>query len=350
MKRQFGFFALLIAICVAATSSMVVGQDRVDRRDKKSDKTVTVSGKIIEETNAGVKVKVQPGNREELIPSSEIVRIAYAGLPAKAQIDLGKLNDAEARRDYAALLKGYEAIIALPEMKTASDAIAKRYIEYRVATLRALVADGDESVKASVKGLNDFVAANPESWEYPHAARTLGRLQADLGDFVSATKTFETLEKGANVPAEFKQEASIALIDVAFQGEKYDEASKKIDTLAKSATPAIKDRLTLYQLAIEGVKSSDEKTMLETIKKIEAIVAKTQDTSMRALAYNAMGDCYNAKGKKRDAMWSYLSVDVVYNQDRGEYVKALSRLIKIFQSENDDEKVKMYKEKLNRAR
>jgi hypothetical protein len=29
-------------------------------------------------------------------------------------------------------------------------------------------------------------------------------------------------------------------------------------------------------------------------------------------------------------MWSYLWVDVVYNQDRGEHLKAMTRLIRIF--------------------
>jgi hypothetical protein len=41
---------------------------------------------------------------------------------------------------------------------------------------------------------------------------------------------------------------------------------------------------------------------------------------------------------------------VVYNQDRGEHLKAMTRLIKIFEKENDKDKATLYKEKLARSR
>ena len=79
-------------------------------------------------------------------------------------------------------------------------------------------------------------------------------------------------------------------------------------------------------------------------------IGKTPDPSLKALGYNVLGDVYFAKGQKRDAMWSYLWVDVVYNQDRGEQLKAMTRLIRIFEADNDKEKAQMYKEKLSRSR
>jgi hypothetical protein len=63
-----------------------------------------------------------------------------------------------------------------------------------------------------------------------------------------------------------------------------------------------------------------------------------------------LGDVYRAKGQRRDAMWSYLWVDVYFTQDRSEHLKAMTRLLKLFTDENDAEKVKLYKEKLARAR
>jgi TolA-binding protein len=345
MRRYIGLFALAVLICGMAGQALLFGQDRVERRDKKTG-TATVSGKISEENAGGIRVKAQLG-KDETIPTGDIVRVTYGDMPAKASLDLGKLAPAEAGRDYPTLLKGYEAVQALPELKTAPPNV-RRYVDYRVASLRGFTADGDEQVKAAVKGLSDFIAAHPDSWEYPHAARQLGRLQADTGDYAGATKTFEALDKGPNVPSEFKNEATAALIDIAFQSENYDAGQKRVEAVAKNpnAPAALKARVDLYQLGLEGAKGD----LSTTVKKLEEAIAKATDPSLKALGYNVLGDVYYAHKKPREAMWSYLWVDVVYNQDRGEDLKAMTRLIKIFKEANDTEKVQLYTEKLARSR
>src|SRR5947209_9199376 len=234
MRRYIGFFALVALMVMVASQALVRGQDKVERRDKKG--SVVISGKIVEETAAGVKVRAGGGAlaKEETIPSSEILRVTYADLPAKASLELGKLQPAEAARDLPALLKGYEAVQALPEVKT-SALTTRRYIDYRVASLRAAVAEGDDQVKAAEKGLADFIAANPDSWEFPHAARQLGHLQADRGEYDGAARTFDALEKSPTVPPEFKAEATAALIDLGFQSKKYDVAQKRVEAVAKDA-------------------------------------------------------------------------------------------------------------------
>jgi len=345
MRRYIGLFALAVLICGVAGQTLVFGQDRVERRDKKTG-TASVTGKIQDENAGGIRVKGQLG-KEEAIPSSDVVRVNYGDMPSQAAIELGKLAPAEDARDYPALLKGYEAVQALPAVKSAPPNV-RRYIDYRVASLRGFTADGDEQVKAAEKALADFVAANPDSWEYPHAARQLGRLQADTGAYPAATKTFEALEKAPNVPAEFKTEATAALIDIAFQSEDYDAGRKRVEAVAKNpnAPAALKARIDLYQLGLEGAKGD----LAATVKKIEEAIAKATDPSLKALGYNVLGDVYYAQKKPREAMWSYLWVDVVYNQDRGEHLKAMTRLIKIFKEANDTEKVQLFTEKLARSR
>jgi hypothetical protein len=346
MRRYIGLFALAALIGVVAGQGLVRGQDKVEKRDKKAGK-VTVAGKILEENAGGVKVRLQAVGGEQVIPSSDILGVTYGDLPSQAAIELNKVGAAEAARDFATLLKGYEAAQALPQVKAAA-APTRRYIDFRVASLRALAADGDEAAKAAAKGLADFVAAHPDSWEYPHAARQLGRLQADAGEYPGATKTFEALEKAPAVPAEFKAEATAALIDIAFQSENYEAGQTRVDAVAKdpNAPPALKARVDLYQLGLKGAKGD----LAATVKQVEEAIGKATDPSLKALGYNVLGDVYLAKGQKRDAMWSYLWVDVVYNQDRGEHLKAMTRLIKIFDQDNDKEKAQLYRDKLARSR
>jgi hypothetical protein len=49
-------------------------------------------------------------------------------------------------------------------------------------------------------------------------------------------------------------------------------------------------------------------------------------------------------------MWSYLWVDVVYSQDKGEHLKAMTKLLKIFEDDKDNEKAQLYKDKIARSR
>jgi hypothetical protein len=172
-------------------------------------------------------------------------------------------------------------------------------------------------------------------------------LQADTGDYAGATKSYEAIEKSAAIPTEFKQEATAALIDIAFQAEDYEAGQRRVEAVAKNpmAPAALKARVEMYQLGLEGAKGD----LTASLKKIEEAISKATDPSLKALGYNVLGDLYLAKKQSRDAMWSYLWVDVVYNQDRGEHIKAMTRLIKIFDTDDKD-KATLYKEKLARSR
>ena len=346
MKRFIIAAAIGVFAFVVAAPNMVYAQDKVERRDKKGGSVYT-SGRILEETVAGVRIKPPGLGKEQVIPSNEIIHMTYSDLPAKASLDIGKLAPAETARDYSTLLKGYEAILTLPELKTSSPA-ARRYLYYRVVMLRAAVAEGDDQLKVAMRGLADFMAANANSWEYPHVAVQLGRLQADAGDYTAATRTYETLEKTANLPVEYKQDATAALIDIAFQSEKYDVGQKRVEDVLKDpmASSALKARAEMYQLGLDAAKGD----LANAVKKIETAIGKTSDPSLKALGYNVLGDVYLAKKQPRDAMWSYLWVDVVYNQDRGEHIKAMTRLIKIFDADGDKDKVELYKKKLEGVR
>ena len=346
MRRYVGLFALTLLICVVA--SQIHAQDKVERWDKKAG-SVIVAGKILDENAGGVKMKLQVLGKEETIPSNEILRVTYVDLPATASLAVGKLALAEAARDFPAMLKGYEGIQALPEVKT-TPVTVRRYIDYRVVSLRGFVAEGEDQVKAAAKGLADFIVAHPDSWEYPHAARQLARLQADTGDYPNATKTYEALEKAPTVPAEFKQDATAALIDIAFQSDNLPVGKDRVDKVLADAkaAPGLKERAAVYQLGLAAAEPGADLTA--AVKKIEEAIGKAADPSLKALGYNVLGDVYFAKGQNRDAMWSYLWVDVVYNQDRGEHLKAMTRLIRVFDKDADKEKSQLYKEKLARSR
>ena len=349
LRRFLGLSALAFVIAAVSHQSFA---DTIIRKDKKSEKGVTVTGKVSADDVGGVKVKLSP-TKEEAVPANEIISVSYSGFPIPVNNKLAEAQEAEAKRDYATTLAIYESLLSgkEPKDKFTMPPEAKRNFEFRVASLKAALADGEEQMKAAIKGLSDFLAANPDCWQFSHGARQLARLQTDVGDYPAATALLEKLEKAPAVPAEFKADAAAALIDLAFQSDDTAAGTRRVEAALKDpkATPAMKERLAMYQLALDGVKG-DDAALPATVKKIEEAIAKAKDPGLKALGYNVLGDCYMAKKRKRDAMWSYLWVDTVYNQDRGEQVKAQTRLIKIFTEDGDADKVRLFKDKVARSR
>ncbi len=349
MNRHVYGLMLGIGIMVVATQTAVFSEDKVERRDRQSDKVNSVNGKIVDENAAGVKIK--SGGKETLIPPNEIHRVFYDDVPLASKqgyINLWNLEDNE--KDQAKVYKAYQDF--QPKM-TGAPAPVKRNVEYRLVSLQTALAETKEQKAAARLLLQQFVSANPTSWQFPLASRTLARLEIDLGNFDGAQKTLEGIVKLNITPLEMRQEADMMLVDVLFQAGKTDDAKKKIESVAADAktTEQQKARLSVYSAAIEA-KAPNAK-LEEVIKNLDGIIAKTSDNAVKGLAYNVMGDCYAAgatKEMKRNAMWSYLWVDVVYNQDRTEHLKAMNSLLKIFEDEKDTEKVQLYKDKISRFR
>jgi predicted negative regulator of RcsB-dependent stress response len=339
---RFAFHVSLATIIGAvALNTAVVGQDKVERKGQKQ----AVSGKIVEEKLDGIKMKI--GAKEELIPSTDIIRIYYDDVPAAAkQSNLTLFVGDE--KDLKKALKDHTDL--LEKAKTGPPGF-RRYLEYRIATLQAATAEDDVAREGAMKSLTNFTTAHAASWEYPFAARALAKMQLAKPDYDAALKTIEPLTKSALVPAAIKTEAEFMLIDVLFQAKRIDEVKTKIAAAmtAPTTSDAQKARYAVY---LVGVESQAPDAKLESVvKKLEEIIAKpTTDNSIKALAYNVMGDCYMQKNRKRDAMWSYLWVDVVYSQDHVEHVKAMSNLVKIFDDENDKEKAQLYRDKLSRLK
>jgi TolA-binding protein len=348
--RHFLFLGLLgVAMTLLVSNSLVQGQDKIERRDRKTEKIVTVNGKIVEESMAGIKVRA-PGGKEEMIPGADVLRIFYDDLGAlKLAYNTIFLNE-EKEKDLAKILKDYIDFKAKAANVVDLKPTIKRYIDFRIAQVQAAAADADRSKEEARVVLNTFVSTHPGTWEYAQAVQMLARMLVEVGDYEGAAKILDGLVRNPGVPPDVKQESEAMLVDAMFQSNKGEQAKAKINAGLKdpSVPEQQKARYRIYQIGI-AAQASDAK-LDDEIKKLDEAIAKTNDNTLKALAYNVMGDCYTQKSRKRDAMWSYLWVDVVYSQDKNERLKAMTKLVKIFQDENDTEKADMYKEKIKRLK
>ena len=345
MKRRY-LHLLLAGLIGMMAFNVAQSQDKIERKDRKApDKPIILTGDITDETVAGIKFK--SGVKEELIPPTDVMRVFYNKLPVQAKLTFNTmfLNE-DKEKDLSKTLKAYQDFA--PQVATA-DLNPKRYVQYKIASLTAQTAQSDPEKEQGKKLLTEFVNAHPASWEYSIAARQLAKMQVEKGEFDDARKTLETLTKREGVPPEIKIEADNMYIDVLFQNGDFDKVKERI-TAAKAVpatTEVQKARFGVYEI---GCEAQGEFKIEDVVKKLDETISKTNDNGVKALAYNVMGDCYSKKGQKRQAMYAWLWVDVVYYQDSSEHQKAMARLLAYFKGEDDKDKVQLYEEKIKRSR
>lgn len=352
MRRSVLALAGMLAFAAAAPAQL---RDTVYYRDRtaKPEKTVEFTGTVTEETVNGIKVKPQVGP-ERTFAVADIVDVVYAP-PRVLEIPFQPLlNGESALRTGAAdkakmdkLVKDYTTFVnnSLKDTKAPS---LRRHIQYRMAVLKAALAEKREDQVEVIRQFDQVRKEVAGSWQLLPAVRQEVAILADQERLDDAARVLDETAKVQGLAKEVKQELELTHIDVMIRAGKAAEVEGKIAEALQTvaAGDPMATKLKVYQLAAQAGKGDPDKAAAQ----LKTIIDQAQDNSLKALAYNTLGDCYSAKGLKKDAMWAYLWVDVVYNQDRSEHAKAVERLSRVFRDLSDDAKADKYKEKLKSLR
>ncbi|QVL32998.1 hypothetical protein KIH39_03525 [Telmatocola sphagniphila] len=349
MKRKYFHPLLVISLGLILQVGLLSADDRIDYRDSKNKTgSLIANGTIVDENFTTIRIKLTAGGKEVTIPANDLTKISYE-LPGTAKLDYGPIAIAEERQDFTKALEGYKGL----QNRVTGSERAKRFVDYKISVLTAILSNDNSSLlQPAIDLLKKFVSTNNSTWHTINAYKLLIALQLRANDATGALASVDSFSRLDKLPKELKQEAEFARVDVLFSTKKIREAKSKAEELAKSlaSSDPLKAKLNLYVLA----SAADDPTskMADLAKQFEEQIAQSSDNSFKAVAYNVLGDCYNLKNQPREAMWSYLWVDVVYNQDRTEHLKALDRLVKLFDSESmkDADRAKLYKDKLTHLR
>ena len=104
--------------------------------------------------------------------------------------------------------------------------------------------------------------------------------------------------------------------------DKFDEVLA-IDAQGKEAERRSWPALLGKASALAGAGKTDE-----AIKAIDDIIAKAdpENHELHARAYNVLGNCYKAAGKKKEALLAFLHVDLLYSRFPEQHAEALANL------------------------
>lgn len=348
-----GCLALLSTSAVLAQAPTL---DRVEIRDRKDGSTRFLTGKLTLNKN-GLQL-VASDKKATLLNFEDLLRIEPGDLPEVDRISFKAAFNAEDKKTS----KDYESArsIYTDLLKKAKDPTARRHLEYRLALISTRLADLEadsprwkEMVEASLKEWDNFLTNHTSGWEVWLAARTASRLQVELGRYDAAARLWSSVSKLSDLPADLRLEATIQQVDALFRSKNYTAAASALSTALKDAKPgSARDRLELYNLALQEARQGLSPAAIDKLaQQIEQRLDKQTDPQVRATAFNILGEIYRQDPQRlRDAMWAYLWVETVYNTDKYETHKAAVRLLDIFQTLKDEERLQSQRERLRQLR
>lgn len=350
--RGLVLFGLLAAV-LSSTGRAQNVPDVVTVRDRKDGTTKTVSGQY---TLSPAGFQVIGGDKKVLatVNPDDIVKVAIGDLQGVERDSILALVAKEGKKEYQEARTGYQDLL---KKSANAPAPTKRYLQFKMAALSNKMADELEPEKgwkekseAVVVEWRGFLQDHPAGWELWPAVRSSTRVQIELGKFDTAATTWGKLAANKELPPESKFEAQLQAIDLNIRagGKEYSSAAVAAEELVKTAVGSRKERLAIYELA---AKAGGNGKPLEAVDKIKAEMEKSKDPSVHATGYSMLGELYLAGGKPREAMWSFLWVETVLNQDRDEVFKAVVRLAQLFEKDlADSDQAAKYRDKLKRTR
>lgn len=344
MKRLLSAL-VLVGLFGLAAGSPARAQDKVRYYDRAKKMEVTVDRVTIqEETPSQIAFKV--GARTEKVPSADVLEVTYK-IPVTLSAEYRKPGNKEDKARQAAAegkederkklteetVKEYEELLPkLNEVKS-----AQRNAQYKLVQFVAWAAEDDPTqVKPAITAGQKFLKDHTDGWQVVSVAKLVARLQASSGDLAEAQKTYAWLADQPVAP-EIKQECDLLVVKALIDNNKHADAEAKLKELKKSLPPddPQAQRVQVYLAGCEAARGNAQ----DAEKQLQDIIQKSSDADVKALAYNTLGDCLrktNTPEALDNAMWNYLWVDVLYNQDKQEHAHALYYLSKLFDQVRKD--------------
>ena len=278
-----------------------------------------VRGSISQISNKGISVSVK--GKQKNVPIHKIRYVAFGGEPTQ----LRQARESITAGQYEVALRSLE--------KIAADDINRNEIKqdltyYRaVCTAQLALAQG-KGIDSAANQLLGFVKKNKDSYHFYEAAELLGNLKMAAGDPAQATKFYSALSKASGT---LKYRGQMLQADaLRQQGKGYGQARKLYASVA-GADQADPRQRKLAKIGMAACDAALEKAD-SGIQELEQLIGREdpQDAALFASAYNALGDCYRSSNRPKDAVLSYLHVDLLFSNTGEAHAESLHHLAKLW--------------------
>jgi tetratricopeptide (TPR) repeat protein len=204
----------------------------------------------------------------------------------------------------------------------------KQDVEFYEAILMARLAlAGSGSLKDAGKHLFDFESARKNSYHFLEASAALGDLLVATGKVDKAEPYYARL--AATPWPEYRIRAAVLMGRALEMQKQYDEAIKKYDEALDITAEGkeVDSQHFAAQLGKASALAAGGK-IDDAVKLVNEVIAKADPDNQEiyARAYVALGNCYKAAGKPKDALLAFLEVDLLYPSSPEQHAEALANL------------------------
>jgi len=353
MKR-LAMTAVLCALGLLATAhgQTSTNPDKIFYYDKVKKQDTSQTGKIADESPSKISL-----DNKLTFAVSDVKDVSYIGRLAldkrskygdalKAEENIEKASAAGKKAAIETAITAYE--VAMGDVKTIP--FVQRHFDYKIASLTARLAGEDpKKRKDAIDLLVKFQKNHANGWQITRAMQRLADLQITAEDFKGATATLKALQNTKGVPDDVQAAIPARLVDVLISAKDYKEASAQIDTLLKGVKADSPEAFALKLKKIQ-VDGSVPGQLDKTVKQIDEMIKGAKDRKQLAVCYNTKGQLLLTNNRGKEALYEFLYVDLIYNEDPGETGKACFELSKLFDKIKQPARAKEYAEKAERLR
>ena len=305
----------VIALAFGLTIGLVLAEDEVQRRVA----SVPLRGTITEENANEITIQRSDTKKTETVSVHDVSKVKYEG--GKTAAEFTQVESLERGGEYQKAIDGYAKIVQDNSGKT----FLVRAANFGRASSLVRQAQRDSTkVDDAIKALEDFRKENPNSRFHYTLHEMLGQLQLSKGNAEGAKAAFAELAKAPWPDVKLKAanyEGRILIV-----GNQLDAAIAKFDQVANSAGDNGEEKLRRFEALVGKAECLvKQKKFEDAVKIVRQVIdsASSDESSLHAAAFNFLGDVQRETGKPKEAILSYLYVDLLCSGDRNEHAKSL---------------------------
>ena len=307
-----------------------------------ADGTRIANCKVLTEDAASVGIDLDnDGSPDRTVPSEQVAEVRHSDRPleyrqAELFLKSGKYNLA---------VKAFEGVA---KSAPVSSWLAVYADYYRALALERWARSEPGKARAAVEALADFVRRHGNS-RFVHQARlSLANAYLLAGKLGEVRRLAQAVVK-EKPDTPWALQGRLLLARVKLKEGRPEEALREFDAVISALTdrrsPLRAEALLGKGLTLFALGKADEAERL-----LSRLIEATEDSTIRARAYNALGDAYFKKGDYAEARLKYLRVVLLYFQaDPAEHAKALHGAAECFRRLGEQERAdELFRELLRR--
>ena len=317
--------ALLAAVCVSDAARADAVRVLAPGSDGTPEET-TLEGKIA--STSADEIVLDVDGQKRTLAAASVLGTQYDDEPValaavRADLELGKYEDALAKL----------ASLDAADVRSARAEVAAEIESLRALATGRLALSGTEKLPTGGRAVLAFVQKSPTHWRHYEAVELLGEIFAKTGKPAEAEKQFAALEKAASPLVRARGKIARGTLALADASRLADAEKLFADALAE-LDGADADASAVRPLAQIGAARvlAAQKRFDDAEKTLEDAIAATPRDALatQAAIYVAQGDVRVAAGRARDAIVSYVRVELLYPSVRERRVEALKALVPLW--------------------